>query len=134
MLVEHARSHFDIEDATHAEYGDEGTEIITLLACSLADNTIEIDIPANTHLAKIYDATNALELTTCNYGLEPEFAYIAHQAGMRVAAVDDTGEVRAIELHDHPFFVATLYQPQLTSAVNAPHPIWAAFLAAIAER
>ncbi len=50
---------------------------------------------------------------------------------MRVAATDDTGEVRAVERTDHPFFVATLFQPQLTSSPSAPHPIWCGFVEAL---
>ena len=55
----------------------------------------------------------------------------ASSHGMTVAAIDDTGEVRAIERPDHPFFVATLYQPQLSSAPGRPHPIWTAFVQAV---
>jgi CTP synthase (UTP-ammonia lyase) len=51
---------------------------------------------------------------------------------MQVAAIDETGEVRAVERVDHPFFVGTLYQPQLTTAPGRPHPIWRAFVAALA--
>jgi CTP synthase (UTP-ammonia lyase) len=54
--------------------------------------------------------------------------YIAGKHGMRIAATDATGEVRAIERVDHPFFVGTLYQPQLRSAPRAPHPIFVGLL------
>ena len=134
MLVEHARSTFGIEDATHAEYGTPGTPIVTLLECSLADASIELAITPGSQLETLYAASAARELTTCNYGLAPAFAYIADAGGMRVAAIDDTGEVRAIECPDHPFFVATLYQPQLTSAPGEPHPIWRGFLDSVAKR
>ena len=50
---------------------------------------------------------------------------------MIVAATDDDGEVRAVERPDHPFFVATLYQPQLTSSHERPHPIWTGFVDAV---
>ena len=50
---------------------------------------------------------------------------------MVVSAVDDTGEVRAIERADHPFFVGTLYQPQLRSTPEAPHPVWLGFVDAV---
>jgi CTP synthase (UTP-ammonia lyase) len=59
--------------------------------------------------------------------------HIAGQHGMRIAATDATGEVRAIERVDHPFFVGTLYQPQLRSAPGAPHPIFAGLLDALKE-
>jgi CTP synthase (UTP-ammonia lyase) len=45
---------------------------------------------------------------------------------------DDTGEVRAIERPDHAFFVATLYQPQLSSTLDRPHPLFVALLDATA--
>ena len=47
---------------------------------------------------------------------------------MRIAATDLTGEVRAIERVDHPFFVGTLYQPQLRSTPGAPHPVFIGLL------
>jgi CTP synthase (UTP-ammonia lyase) len=56
--------------------------------------------------------------------------HIAGVGGMAVAATDRTGEVRAVERPDHPFFVATLYQPQLRSAPGAPHPVFTGLLAA----
>ena len=134
MLVEHARNLDGIADAVHAEYGAAGTQIISLLACSLADNTITIELAASSRLRKAYGSDTAVERTTCNYGLDPAHASIASRHGMRVAATDDTGEVRAVERVDHPFFVGTLYQPQLSSTAQRPHPIWAAFIDAVAPR
>jgi len=128
VLVEHARNLCGIADATHAEYGDEGTAIVTPLACSLNGTTIDISITPGSRLESIYGSSSAREQTTCNYGLEPAHAPLADAYGMRVAAVDHTGEVRAIERTDHPFFVGTLYQAQLTSEPGAPHPIWRAFV------
>ncbi|HEY3831106.1 MAG TPA: hypothetical protein VGO03_02325 [Acidimicrobiia bacterium] len=136
MLVEHARTLVGITDATHTEYGATGTAIVTLLACSLDGTQIDIAIAQSSRLASIYGARVAVEQTTCNYGLEPAHAEIATMHGMRAVAVDDTGEVRAVERADHPFFVATLYQPQLTSEPGKPHPIFIAFVdaAAVAEK
>jgi CTP synthase (UTP-ammonia lyase) len=74
------------------------------------------------------------ESTTCNYGLDPAWQHVASTGGMVVSGVDDTGEVRAVERSDHPFFVATLYQPQLRSTSDAPHPIWLGFLRACADQ
>ena len=65
-------------------------------------------------------------------GLDPAYAYVADACGLRTSAVDDTGEVRAIERVDHPFFIGTLYQPQLSSTPDAPHPIWVAFVEVVA--
>ena len=130
MLVEHARNVMGIRDAVHAEYGLAGTPVVTLLSCSLAESQIDITITPNSRLAEIYGALAVTEQTNCNYGLEPSVAHIASSGGLAVSAVDNTGEVRAIERADHPFFLATLYQPQRTSRREAPHPLWTAFVRA----
>ena len=131
MLVEHARNLVGITDASHAEYGDVGTPVITLLACSLLDQTITVELTPGSRLAGLYGTESAIERTTCSYGVAPSLQHIASECGMRVAAVDDTGEVRAIERVDHPFFVGTLYQPQLTSSSAAPHPVFVGLLKAL---
>jgi CTP synthase (UTP-ammonia lyase) len=124
VLVEHARSLAGIDDAAHAEYGPGGTPVITLLSCSLLDQTIDVELAHDSLLARLYGRSNVMEHTTCSYGLAPQIQHIAGEHGMRIAATDATGEVRAIERVDHPFFVGTLYQPQLRSAPATPHPIF----------
>jgi len=131
VLVEHARTVLGIADATHAEYGHGGTPVVTLLSCSLADTSIDIELAPGSRLAAAYGVVTARERTTCNYGLEPTMAHVAGAGGMVVAARDATGEVRAVERTDHPFFVATLYQPQLSSWPHRPHPIWSGFVRAV---
>jgi CTP synthase (UTP-ammonia lyase) len=131
VLVEHARNAAGIADAAHAEYGRGGTPVITLLECSLQDQTITVEFTPGSRLAKLYGTERAVEHTTCSYGLSPDLQHIAGENGMRVAATDATGEVRAIERVDHRFFVATLYQPQLRSASGAPHPVFLGLLDAV---
>ena len=131
MLVEHARNVERIDDASHAEYGASGTAVVSLLSCSLVDSVIAIRIAPGSRLAQIHDATTAIERTHCNYGLEPAFAHIASSGGLSISATDETGEVRAVERAEHPFFLATLYQPQRTSTPAAPHPLWTAFVSAV---
>ena len=47
---------------------------------------------------------------------------------MRVAGVDGAGEVRIVELDDHPFYIATLFQPELAVFTGVAHPLIKAFL------
>jgi CTP synthase (UTP-ammonia lyase) len=132
VLVEHARSLVGITDASHAESSADGTAVVTALACSLDGQTIEVQLTPGSRLAALHGgAERIVESTTCNYGLSPEWQHIASEGGMTIAGIDDTGEARAVERQDHPFFLATLYQPQLRSRADAPHPIWVAFLAAV---
>ncbi|HMK11246.1 MAG TPA: hypothetical protein VK461_06675 [Acidimicrobiales bacterium] len=137
MLVEHARTLLGIHAASHAEYDhadadNPRVEVVSLLACALTESQIEISITPHTLLAEIHAGeTRRVERTHCSYGLSPDFSHIASQAGMRVSAIDDTGEVRAVERADHPFYLGTLYQPQRTSSPKRPHPLWVAFARAV---
>ena len=131
MLVEHARNLVGIADAIHAEYNTPGTPIVTLLACSLQDTSIDVTFPAGSRLHAIHGRPTSRERATCSYGLGPAFTPITAQHGMAISALDSGGEIRAIERVNHPFFIATLYQPQLSSAPGNPHPIWTAFVQAV---
>jgi CTP synthase (UTP-ammonia lyase) len=129
VLVEHARNVIGIDDATHAESRTDGTKVITPLSCSLDGRQIAVALTPGTMLASLHDqAATVTELTTCNYGLDTRRQDIASQGGMVASGIDATGEVRAVERLDHPFFVATLYQPQLRSTAQSPHPVWQGFL------
>ena len=69
-------------DAVHAEYGEAGTQVITLLACSLMDQRIQIAIVPGSRLAALYGGSRcADERTTCNYGLAPELQDLASEHG-----------------------------------------------------
>ena len=134
MLVEHARNLAGIPDAAHVEYGTGGTAVISLLACSLQGRTITVKLTRGSTLAELCGSLRAVEHTTCSYGLDPEMQHIADEHGLHIAAVDDTGEVRAVEREDHPFFLATLFQPQLRSAPGHPHPVFTGLLKAALAR
>src|SRR5262245_42182047 len=123
-----------IADASHAENGAPRTHVITLPSCSLVESRIDIQIDERSMLARVYGPTSGTERTHCNYGLEPSFAHIGDASGRRAVARDATGEVRAIERSDHPFFVGTLYQPQRSSSPKQPHPILTAFLRAVESK
>ena len=62
-----------------------------------------------TRAAELYGASEVVEPYYCNYGLNPEYRPRLEEAGLRISGLDDEGEVRIVELPDHPLFVATLY-------------------------
>lgn len=107
--------------------------VITLLACSLQGRRIEVKLEPGSLLATLHAAGTVVEHTTCSYGLDPAMQHLAGELGMRVSATDATGEVRAVERPEHPFFVATLYQPQLRSSPGAPHPVFLGLLRAAGQ-
>ena len=55
------------------------------------------------------------------------------EAGLRVAARGPRNEMRAFDLPGKRFFLATLFQPQLSSTGEQPHPLVLGYLRACAE-
>jgi len=68
----------------------------------------------------------------CNFEVNPEYEWCAMEAGFPVVARGSQGEIRAIESPAHRFFIATLFQPQLSSTEKNPHPLVMAFVQAAA--
>lgn len=134
MLVEHARNVMGMADAVHAEYGASGVPVVSALSCSLDGVDIDLRIRSGSLLEDLYGgARSARERTTCNYGLNPAYQEAIGRTGLSVSATDETTEARAVERREHPFFVATLYQPQLRSTAEQPHPVLSGFARAVAR-
>ncbi len=79
---------------------------------------------------KAYGADRSVEKFLCNYGLNERYRDLMFAGDLRIAGEDGEGNVRIIELQSHPFFVATLFVPQLSSGPGRPHPLVVAFLRA----
>jgi CTP synthase (UTP-ammonia lyase) len=73
-----------------------------------------------------------LEQFFCNYGLNPVFRNEVNKGMLSITGVDPEGEVRIVEFSDHPFYVATLFLPQVGSKPGSPHPLILAYLKAAA--
>ena len=79
-----------------------------------------------------YGATEATEGYRCRYGLNPDFRSALVAGPLRACADDATGEVRAVELDGHPFFVATLFQPERAALKGESAPLVVSFIKACA--
>jgi CTP synthase (UTP-ammonia lyase) len=134
VLVEYARNVLGVAGAEHAETSPEaGALVVTPLSCSLVGQTHAVRLLPGTRVAELYGRGEADESYWCSYGLNPAFRAGLEQSGLRVSAVDEGGEVRAVELDGHPFVLGTLFLPQMSSAPGAPHPLLAGFAAAVAQ-
>ena len=69
----------------------------------------------------------------CSFETNPAFIGPWQRAGLVIAATGEAGEMRSFELPERAFFVATLFQPQLSSSFVAPHPLVVGFLRACAR-
>jgi len=122
-------------DAAHAEYGDaEGELVIVPLECSLVGHEGAISYAPGTLMQEIMGADRSVERYHCSYGIDPEQVATLEQAGVIFGAHDDDGAPRALELAGHPFFLGTLFQPELAGDGTRAHPVIRAFAAAAVQR
>src|SRR4051794_8310076 len=128
-LIEYARNVLGLTKADHAETSpDSLTPLISRLSCSLAEAAEAIRLTPGTRLQQIYGATEASERYNCNFGLNPKFENLLRDSEFVISARDPNQEVRAFELAHHPFFVATLFQPERQALNGTLHPLVRAFI------
>jgi len=131
VVIEYARNVLGFADAQHAEYDPYASNLfISELACSLAGQTMSVELAPGSGAARFYGRTEATERYYCNFGLDPEHQRLLDDGGLRVVGLDQDGEARVLELPDHRFYVATLFVPQMSSSPTAPHPLVTALLRA----
>ena len=131
VIIEYARNVLGWQNAEHAETASNRTRmVITLLACTLVEATDVIRFFSGTRIANAYGTMQTTETYRCRYGLNPEFQKSLLVGPLRASADDHTGEIRAVELEDHPFFVATLFQPERAALQDHAAPLIDAFVCA----
>lgn len=132
-VLEYARNVCGLHGAEHAEYTpDTDQPLIAPLACSLVGHEAAVNLAPGSLAERVLGTERTVERYHCAYGLNSSYLDVLIQHGLRVSGLDDGGEVRAVELPDHPFFLATLFQPELAGATPRPHRIIRAFAAAVA--
>jgi CTP synthase (UTP-ammonia lyase) len=140
-VIECARNVLGIEDADTAENNSGSKNIIIYpVSCAVPDRSgnapklsgmvPEIRIRPGSYLQTFYSSDVITEEFFCNFELNPDFEWCSIEAGFPIAARGPQSEVRAIESPTHRFFIATLFQPQLSSKPDKPHPLVIAFVQA----
>ena len=128
-IIEYARNVLGWTDAEHAESSpDAARPVITPLACALVEATDSIHFRSGSRIASYYGREHSAERYQCRYGVNPEFQEALVSGPLRVGARDAAGEIRAVELDDHPFFLATLFQPERAALQQQVPPLVAAFV------
>ena len=134
-VVEYARNVLGWADADHAETAaDSSRAVIAPLECALVEKTGTVQLFPGSRIAAAYGVERTTEGYHCRYGLNPKFRAALVAGPLRAAAEDESGEVRAIELDGHPFFVATLFQPERATLKGEAAPLVGAFVRACATR
>jgi CTP synthase (UTP-ammonia lyase) len=127
-LIEYSRNVLGITNADHAESNpDARFPLIAPLACALRETEIGINLHANSRARAIYGSEKISETFNCGYGLKPEHHHLFADGGLRITGFSDDQTARIVELNSHPFFMATLFQPERSAFKNVTHPLIVTF-------
>jgi CTP synthase (UTP-ammonia lyase) len=133
-IMEYAEAVWGVA-AAHAETDADAIDpVIAPLNCSLVEQSGELYFEPRSRLASIYGVGSTSEEYHCRYGLNPRYAERLKSGPLRIAARDGAGDVRAIELDGHPFFIGTLFQPERSAFSGRKHPLIRAFVVAVHDR
>ncbi|WP_030668909.1 CTP synthase [Streptomyces rimosus] len=116
MLLEFARNVCGLDRAGHAENepGIAAEEaVVVAMACSLVGHEGLVDIAPGSRAAELIGAGRTQARYHCNYGPNARYLGVLREHGLVFSGTDEAGDVRIAELRDHPFFLATLFQPEL---------------------
>lgn len=134
-LLEYARTVCGLPDAAHAENDPGATDLlIAPLACSLVGHEGLVRTEPGSLAESALGAERSMERYHCNYGPAAERLPELTAHGLRLSGHDEDGQVRIVELPGHPFYLATLFQPELAGDGSRPHPVIRALAEAAVAR
>ncbi len=91
-------------------------------------------LKAKTKIAKIYNQTSISERHRHRYEFNNKYLDQLDDGQMICSGKNPkTGLVEAIELKEHPWFIAVQYHPEYKSTVANPHPLFVSFVEAAKE-
>lgn len=136
-LLEFARHVCGLTRLAHAE-NDPGADaddlLIAPLACSLVGHEGAVRVTPGSLAESVLGAERTTERYHCAYGPDGRHLEALRAHGLRFTGEDEDGQVRIAELPGHPFFMATLFQPELAGDGTRPHAIVRALARAATEK
>ncbi|AUY52224.1 hypothetical protein [Streptomyces sp. CB01881] len=133
-VLEYARTVCGIGGAAHGEsHPGEDDLVIVPLSCSLVGHEGAVEIAPGSLAERVLGTTRTVERYHCAYGLNSVYLDRLREHGLRFSGMDDEGDLRVLELPGHPFFLATLFQPELAGDGTRVHPAIRALATAAVE-
>lgn len=117
----------DMLEEQKSESNIGGTLRLGAYTCSLIGGT---------KLKKAYnEVSEVAERHRHRYDFNNDYRKQMEQAGFVISAVGEDGKsVKAIELNDHPWFVACQFHPEFKSRPTNAHPLFEAFIEAVLKQ
>ena len=133
--LEYARNVLGWLDAEHGETApDAARALLTPLSCALVEAVDSIHLAEGSLIAQAYESAEIREGYRCRYGVNPQFEGELLKRELHAVGHDSQQGLRAVELSGHPFFVATLFQPERAALGGVLPPLVSAFVEACAGR
>ncbi|MGE8150932.1 CTP synthase C-terminal region-related (seleno)protein [Pseudomonas vancouverensis] len=134
-VLEYARHVLGWADAEHGETSPEAAKaVLTPLTCALVEAVDAIHLREGSLIAEAYEVSEIHEGYRCRYGVNPQFEQALLASDLHSVGRDSAGDLRAMELSGHPFFVATLFQPDRAALKGVLPPLVRAFVSACGEQ
>jgi CTP synthase (UTP-ammonia lyase) len=131
VLIEHARNVLGMADADHQKTNPKAaTPLVSPLGCALLGVRARVRLTPGSALRKAYGVAEMTVEYHCSFGLNSRYRRLMESSSLHITAVDDQDEIRAVELDGHPFFAATLFQPEM----ETPSAFVNAFVSACARQ
>ena len=140
--IEFARNVCGLEDANSTEFDkftmhpviclQEEQKGIEDMGATMRLGSSESILFAGTKAAALYGNRERIhERHRHRYEFNSDYQDQLQEAGLVISSVSaGEGLVEIIELPDHPFYVGAQFHPEFQSKPNAPHPLFAGFVAA----
>jgi CTP synthase (UTP-ammonia lyase) len=132
-MLEFARNVCGAAGVQHGESNPDADDLLIVpLQCSLDGHEGMIEVVPGTRAAELLGVERSMERYHCSYGLDASRLDLLREHGMVFSGYDDAGDPRIAELPSHPFYLATLFQPELAGDGSRPHALVEAFARAAA--
>ncbi len=147
-VVEYARHVVGLPGAHTTEAAEDGFEVADPVVCILPEQVgvtqkggtmrlggHNIVLKENSRAARLYRSQKIRERFRHRYEVNPEYVARLERAGMVFSGHDPTGTImQAMELPDHPYFLACQFHPELTSKLEEPAPLFRELIRIAFER
>lgn len=128
-IIEYARNVAGFKNAQHAEYSFEADNLfISKLVCSLKGTTDKVFLAKDSLVGTIYDSKEIEAHYYCGYGLNENFKGTFENDDFMISGIDKNNSIRILELKNHPFFVASVFIPQVDSSFDKPNKLITEFV------
>ena len=131
MVIEFARNVLGLYSADSEENDTEcADDVIAKLSCTLMNRKERLEISdSHSILARTVGGDELIGEYRCNYGFHEAYRSVFQNSDMITSIVETkNGYLRGFELKAHPFFVGTLFIPQLDFRGDSSYRIIKSFV------